>query len=170
MKNVYTWAAKPARRTVTVGDLRAQKGKKIFTQVTANSEQEARAAEEAGFDMIAGSASKTAEVRKGSKNLFFTAALELHNYPTADDIMRGAFKALGEGADAVITPRSLDIVTMLAKEDVPVMGHLGLVLAHRNHASEWEQPAFNTQTMSRVKLCPTLSSSPKQPNRQLLSL
>ena len=127
MKNVYTWAAKPARRTVTVGDLRAQKGKKIFTQVTANSEQEARAAEEAGFDMIAGSASKTAEVRKGSKNLFFTAALELHNYPTADDIMRGAFKALGEGADAVITPRSLDIVTMLAKEDVPVMGHLGLV-------------------------------------------
>ena len=33
MKNIYTWAAKPARRTVTVGDLKALKGKKKFTQV-----------------------------------------------------------------------------------------------------------------------------------------
>ena len=41
--------------------------------------------------------------------------------------MRGAFKALENGADAVMTPRSMDIVEMLAKEDVPVMGHLGLV-------------------------------------------
>ena len=31
------------------------------------------------------------------------------------------------GADAVMTPRSMDVVEMLAKEDVPVMGHLGLV-------------------------------------------
>ena len=36
MKNVYTWAAKPAKRSTTVGDLKAAKGKKKFTQVTAN--------------------------------------------------------------------------------------------------------------------------------------
>ena len=35
MKNFYTWAAKPARRTLTVGDLKAAKGKRKFTQVTA---------------------------------------------------------------------------------------------------------------------------------------
>ena len=28
MKNIYTWAAKPAKRTLTVGDLKAAKGKK----------------------------------------------------------------------------------------------------------------------------------------------
>ena len=41
--------------------------------------------------------------------------------------MRGAFEALEHGADAVMTLRSMDVVEMLAKEDVPVMGHLGLV-------------------------------------------
>ena len=33
MKNVYTWAAKPAKRSTTVGDLKAAKGKRKFTQV-----------------------------------------------------------------------------------------------------------------------------------------
>ena len=28
MKNIYTWAAKPAKRTLTVGDLKTAKGKK----------------------------------------------------------------------------------------------------------------------------------------------
>ena len=36
MKNIYTWAANPAKRTVTVGDIIEAKGKKILTQVTAN--------------------------------------------------------------------------------------------------------------------------------------
>ena len=127
MKNIYTWAANPAKRTVTVGDIIEAKGKKILTQVTANNSLEAKAAEEAGFDMIIGSASNVKKVREGSKCLFYTAALELHNYPTAEDVLRGAFKALENGADEVMTARSMDIVSMLAKEDVPVMGHLGLV-------------------------------------------
>jgi len=49
MKNIYTWAAKPAKRTLTVGDLKAAKGKRKFTQVTANSVDEAEAAEKAGL-------------------------------------------------------------------------------------------------------------------------
>ena len=28
MKNIYTWAAKPAQRNLTVGDLKKQKAKK----------------------------------------------------------------------------------------------------------------------------------------------
>ena len=28
MKNIYTWSAKPAKRSITVGDLIFQKGKK----------------------------------------------------------------------------------------------------------------------------------------------
>ena len=41
MKNIYTWAAVPAKRTLTVGDLKAAKCKKKFTQVTANTTEEA---------------------------------------------------------------------------------------------------------------------------------
>ena len=44
MKNVYTWAAKPAKRSTTVGDLKAAKGKRKFIQVTANTVDEASAA------------------------------------------------------------------------------------------------------------------------------
>ncbi len=127
LKNVYTWAAKPAQRTVTVDCLRKSKGKRKFTQVTANSTLEAIGADKAGFDMIISSASNVLAVREGSNKLFLTAALELHKYPTETDILTGAFKALEQGADAVMTPRSMSIVNMLAKEEVPVMGHLGLV-------------------------------------------
>ena len=34
MKNIYTWAANPAKRTVTVGDIIKAKGKKILTPVS----------------------------------------------------------------------------------------------------------------------------------------
>ena len=90
MKNIYTWAAKPAKRTLTVGDLKAAKGKRKFTQVTANSVEEAEAAEKAGFDMIISNAKNVIPVREGSKNLFLTAALVLNEFVTAEDVMRGA--------------------------------------------------------------------------------
>ena len=36
MKNIYTWDAKPARRNLTVVDIKSKKGKEKLTQVTAN--------------------------------------------------------------------------------------------------------------------------------------
>ena len=67
------------------------------------------------------------KVREGSKHLFLTASLILNEYVTKEDVLRGAFKSLENGADAVMTPRSMEVVEMLTKEDIPVMGHLGLV-------------------------------------------
>ena len=125
MKKIYTWAAKPAQRNLTVADLRAGKSQRKFTQVTANTAEEASAA--AGIDLIFGNSQNIAEVRAGNDTLFLTAALGLPNFPTPSDILREAFRALELGADAVMTARSMDVVSMLAKEDIPVMGHLGLV-------------------------------------------
>ena len=31
MKNIYTWAAQPAQRNITIGDIIAAKGKKVDT-------------------------------------------------------------------------------------------------------------------------------------------
>ena len=46
-KRIYTWDAKPAERNVTIAELQAGKGKRLFTQVTTSTEVEAAAAFEA---------------------------------------------------------------------------------------------------------------------------
>lgn len=127
MKNMYTWAAQPTKRNLTVADLQAGKGNRKFTQVTANTAAEAAAADAAGLDMIICNSQNVEAVRAGNNTLFLTAAIGLPNFPTPDDILREAMRALALGADAILTARSMSVVTMLADEDIPVMGHLGLV-------------------------------------------
>ena len=127
MKKVYTWTAQPAYRTVTIADLQAQKGSRKWLQVTANSAEEAAAAAEAGFDMMACNSLNTQTVREGDNSVFLTSSLLFPVFATEDEIMTEAFRCLRAGADAIMTARSMDVVHMLAKEDIPVMGHLGLV-------------------------------------------
>ncbi len=127
MKQIYTWDAQPARRNLTVADLRAGKGLQKRTQTTANTAEEAAAAADAGIDLIMGNAQNTTVVRQGAPHLFFTAAIGLPDYPGERDVLKAAFEALKQGADAIYTARSLHIVEMLAREDIPVMGHLGLI-------------------------------------------
>lgn len=133
MKRIYTWTGAPARRNLTVADLRAGKGRRRFTQVTADTAEEAEAAGAAGIDLLVCDSRNVESVRAGNDERFLTAAIPLLAFPTRDDIIREAFRALDAGADAVMTARSMKIVSMLAREDVPVMGHLGLV----PHKSTW---------------------------------
>ena len=51
----------------------------------------------------------------------------ISDFPTETDTLREAFWALSCGADAVMTARSFSIFDALAREDIPVMDHLGLV-------------------------------------------
>ncbi len=127
MKRIYDWAARPQSRTLTAADLRALKGQRTFTQTTANTEEEAAAAQDAGLDLIMGNAQNTAAARAGAPNLFFTAALALPDYPTEAAVLNAAFAAMKEGADSVYTARGPHIVELLAREEIPVMCHLGLV-------------------------------------------
>lgn len=127
MKKIYTFAAEPAQRTVTIADLRAQKGKQKFVQVTANTPEEAMAVEETGIDMMICHGANVDVVRTANKTTFCTAIVKMTEYATTDDIMREAFRVLNLGADAIVTPRSFKTVEALAREDIPVMGHLGLV-------------------------------------------
>ena len=127
MKNVYTWTAQPAQRTVTIAGMQAEKGHRKWTQVTANTPDEAEAAGITGVDMMLCNIANVKTVRSGNDKLFLTAAMPFPDFATKDDILRASIGALGEGADAVMTARSMDVVEMLAREDIPVMGHLGLV-------------------------------------------
>ena len=127
MKRIYDWDARPQTRTLTAADLQALKGTRKFVQTTANTAEEAAAARDAGLDLIMGNAQNTAAARAGAPDLFFTAAIPLPDFPTETDVLRAAFQAMKDGADSVYTARGPHIVEMLAREDIPVMCHLGLV-------------------------------------------
>ena len=127
MKRIYDWDARPQLRNYTAADLRALKGRRKLTQTTANSAEEAAAAHDVGIDLIMGNAHNTAAVREGAPTMFFTAAIGLPDFPTETDVLNAAFSAMKAGADSVYTARGPHIVEMLAREDIPVMCHLGLV-------------------------------------------
>lgn len=127
MKRIYDWDARFSLRSYTAHDLQALKGQRKLTQTTANTTEEAAAARDAGIDLIMGNAQNTKAVREGAPDMFFTAALGLPDYATTDDILRAAFAAMKDGADSIYTARGPHIVEALAREDIPVMCHLGLV-------------------------------------------
>ena len=121
MKRMYTWAVNAVRRNLTVADIRAHKGRTMLTQVLVNSAQEAAAAGIAGIDLIIAAAANVENVRAGNNELFLTAGLGVVEFPTESDLLRAAFRALEQGADAVMTARSFAVVSMLAREDIPVI-------------------------------------------------
>ncbi len=128
MARLFDWSARPAERLVTVASLREGKGRPArHVQITADTEEEAAAAELAGIEMVLCRARNVSAVRRGSAKVFVTAALGFAEAITDEEILRTAFRALTDGADAVITARRLSVVSLLAAEDIPVMGHLGFV-------------------------------------------
>jgi len=128
MPRILDFNGQDVDRTVTVAAIAALKGSgRRFTQVTTGTAAEATAAEAAGIEMAVCLAGSVGDVRRGSSRLFLTAAIDFGGAVTLDDLLATAFRALHEGADAVITARRLDAVRLLASEGVPVMGHLGFV-------------------------------------------
>ncbi len=127
LKRIYDWDAKFGHRNYTAADLRALKGVRKLTQTTANTEEEAAAAAEAGIDLVMGNAVNAEAVRRGAPSHFYTAAIPMPDHPTEKDVLEAAFLAMKRGADSVYTARGPHIVEILAREQIPVMCHLGLV-------------------------------------------
>jgi 3-methyl-2-oxobutanoate hydroxymethyltransferase len=128
MPRIFDFGGRDVERSQTVAGLRALKGRGTHAaQVTAETADEAAAAEAAGIEMVICRAANVGRVREGSRRVFVTAALGFAEAITAEDIMRSAFSAITAGADAVLTSRATDTVRMLADEQIPVMGHLGFV-------------------------------------------
>lgn len=127
MKRIYDWDANYSLRNYTVADLQALKGQRTLVQTTANSSEEAAAARDARIDLVMANAQNTAAVREGAPDMFLTVAIGLPDFPTEKDILTAAFAAMKDGADSIYTARGPHVVEMLAREDIPVMCHLGLV-------------------------------------------
>ncbi|WP_210528262.1 3-methyl-2-oxobutanoate hydroxymethyltransferase [Rubellimicrobium arenae] len=117
------------RKKPTVADLRALKGQRQLTMLRYFSLDEAQAAEEAGIDV----ASVPPELltdpryRDVAPSIFSMTGKTHLEAGTKEDYLRWSGQMMQAGADAIYCSGSLDTVAFLAREHIPVVGHVGLV-------------------------------------------
>lgn len=117
------------RRRLTVADLASLKGRRQLTMLRIFSIDEAAAAEEAGIDLVSAPPELVTDprYRDVAPSLFTLTGRSHLEAGSADDHLRWAGEMLLKGADCIYCSGSLERVEHLAKEYVPVVGHVGLV-------------------------------------------
>lgn len=119
------------RRRPTVADLRADKGRRQHTMLRVFTLDEAAAAEAAGIDIVSVPPELVThpEYRQVAPSLFSMTGHTHLTAGTREDYLRTAGGLIEAGADAIYCSGSLDTVACLAREYIPVVGHVGLVPA-----------------------------------------
>lgn len=123
------------RKKYTVYDLRQLKGKRTLTHIHVKSPEEAAAAEAAGVDLMScsydspGAQARLPSLAAAAPNSFLSGATP-HGIASPEEAIRIAFQALEAGASSVYCSASPRIIEAMAKEGVPVVGHLGFVPRH----------------------------------------
>jgi 3-methyl-2-oxobutanoate hydroxymethyltransferase len=115
---------------MTVGDLRALKGKRQLTMLFVDQPEEAAAAAAAGIDMLSIIEPVwTPAMREAAGDCFVQVGLIYGQHCTYEDYLRAAHAGLRVGGDAFYCAASLDTIAKLAAEGIPVVGHVGLIPA-----------------------------------------
>ena len=123
------------RKKYSVYDLQQLKGKRCLTHIHVKSPEEAAAAEAAGVDLMSCSFdSPEAQARlprlvAAAPNSFISAASP-HGMASPEEAIRIGFRALELGASSVYCSGSPFIIASMARERIPVVGHLGMVPRH----------------------------------------
>jgi 3-methyl-2-oxobutanoate hydroxymethyltransferase len=123
------------RKKYTVFDLQQLKGKRCLTHIHVKSPEEAAAAEEAGIDLMSCSfdspeaQSRLPALVAAAPKSFLSCATP-HGLASPEEAIRVAFRALEIGASSVYCSASPFIIEAMARERIPVVGHLGLVPRH----------------------------------------
>lgn len=117
------------RTKPTIADLRALKGKGQMTMLRVTTLDEAAAAEQAGIDIasVPGELVTHPKYREVAPTLFSMTGQTHLEAGTRDDYLRWACKVMLAGADAVYCSGGLGTVEHVAREHIPVVGHVGLV-------------------------------------------
>src|SRR5687767_5506681 len=124
-----------SRKKYTVFDLQQFKGQRCLTHIHVKSPEEAAAGEEAGVDLMSCSFdSPQAQARlphlvAAAPNSFLSCATP-HGMASPEEAIRIAFQALEIGASSVYCSASPFIIEAMARERIPVVGHLGMVPRH----------------------------------------
>lgn len=123
------------RKKYTVYELQQLKGKRVLTHIHVKSPEEATAAELADVDLMSCSFdSPEAQARlpllvAAAPNSFLSGATP-HGMASGEEAIRIGFRALELGASSVYCSASPHIIEAMAREGIPVVGHLGLVPRH----------------------------------------
>lgn len=116
----------------TVADLLALKGTRQLSMLHLESLDEARAAAAASIDLLSiETPIWSREMRDAAGDCFVFVGLQYGQLATFDDYVRAAHDAILIGGDAVYCAASLDIVSRLRAEGIPVCGHTGLIPSRR---------------------------------------
>jgi 3-methyl-2-oxobutanoate hydroxymethyltransferase len=118
-----------ARKRPTVADLRAFKGKRQLTMLRFFSLEEAEAAEKAAIDIVSVPPELLThpDYRKVAPSLFSMTGKTHLEYGSRQEYLKFCGEMLQAGADAMYCSGSLETVAFLAKEHIPIVGHVGLV-------------------------------------------
>ena len=112
----------------SVYDLLQQKGKRKFLELHVDDALEAAAAQEAGIDILTCEVDDMlSKIRQAAPHAFIQASGPRDWICTPDEGIRRGFDAMERGADAIYFAGSLRILEAMAKEGLPVTGHVGLV-------------------------------------------
>jgi len=123
------------RKRYTVHDLRQLKGKRVLTHIHVKSPEEAEAAAAAEVDLMS-CPFDTPEAQARLPHLVaaapdaFLSGSTPHGLASTEEAIRTGFRALELGASSVYCSASPRIIEAMAREGIPVVGHLGLVPRH----------------------------------------
>jgi 3-methyl-2-oxobutanoate hydroxymethyltransferase len=119
----------------SIYDLRQLKGKRCLTHVHVKSAEEAAAAEAAGIDLLSCSFDTAASQARlpllvAAAPKSFISGATPHGLASPEEAIRIAFRALELGASSVYCSASPWMIEAMAREGIPVVGHLGMVPRH----------------------------------------
>ena len=141
-----------ARALPTVADLQASKGRKQLTMLRYFSIEEAAAAEAAGIDIASVPDDVLFEprYRDVAPSIFSMTGQTHTECASPDAYLRWCNAALEKGADALYCSGSLNTIERLAREYIPVVGHVGLVPARATFTGGFRAVGKTAETAMRL--------------------
>ncbi len=129
VKKVFSISLEPGYRNYTVKDLIEIKGKTKLSQIFVANSIQAKAAEEAGVDLILARADENFRlIRLSAPRTFITAAIPFIKYSSKEKIVEKALEVLELGADSIHCGSwNLNFMKYLNDFRIPFQGHAGLV-------------------------------------------
>lgn len=122
-------------RKYSVYDLRQLKGKRCLVHIHVKSPEEAAAAEATGIDLLSCSFDSSESQARlpllvAAAPRSFISGATPHGLASPEEAIRIGFRALELGASSVYCSASPFIIEAMAREGIPVVGHLGMVPRH----------------------------------------
>ncbi|MEQ1956613.1 3-methyl-2-oxobutanoate hydroxymethyltransferase [Mesorhizobium yinganensis] len=116
------------RRKPSVHDLRSQKGRRKWVQLHVDTPAEAAAAEAADIVILSCEPDHNlGPIRAAAPSAFISAGMPHGAVSSPQEAIRLGFDILNRGADAVYCSHSPLFIEAMAREAIPVTGHVGLV-------------------------------------------